>query len=131
MPVKHYIIVHYGGLEHYWVKSFGTIVWNILGNVPITNFQLQRLKETLVLKWVELGAHKHESSLIFDQIQSGVALLSSSAPAVVLSLVRLRQPKKPRFIFLYLGHARAHDNTISSYVPTNFSSNGWKEPIVY
>ena len=27
-------------------------------------------------------------------------------------LVRLRQPKKPRFlgdIFLYLGHARAHD----------------------
>ena len=44
------IIVHNGGLEQYWVKSFGTIVCTISGNVP-TNFELQQLKGTLLLKW--------------------------------------------------------------------------------
>ena len=51
------IIVHNGGLEQYWVKSFGTIVCTISGNVP-TNFELQRLKGTLLLKLGEMAAYK-------------------------------------------------------------------------
>ena len=50
-------IVHNGGLEQYWVKSFGTIVCTISGNVP-TNFELQRLKGTLLLKLGEMAAYK-------------------------------------------------------------------------
>ena len=35
------------------------IFCTISGNVPtMTNFQLQRLKETVILKWVELGARR-------------------------------------------------------------------------
>ena len=39
------------------VKSFGTIVFTISGNVP-TNFELQRLKGTLLLKLGEMAAYK-------------------------------------------------------------------------
>ena len=54
---KHYIIVHNVGLEQYWVKSLDTTVRTISGNVP-TNFELQRLKGTLLLKWGEMAAYK-------------------------------------------------------------------------
>ena len=59
VAVKHYIIVHNGGLEQYWVKSFGTTVRTISGNVP-TNFELQRLKGTLLLKWGEMAAYNYK-----------------------------------------------------------------------
>ena len=51
------IIVHNIGLKQYWVKFLGTIVRTISGNVP-TNFELQRLKETLLLKLGEMAAYK-------------------------------------------------------------------------
>ena len=62
VPEKEYIhmissYITADGLEQYWVKSFGTIVCTISGNVP-TNFELQRLKGTLLLKLGEMAAYK-------------------------------------------------------------------------